>query len=312
MASKRKLSLAQKAALKIRQSFHKRQANTNLATRMAIERERSLMASVFESDGYQAARRRILDSTRPGPVRKQQLAALRSRASAPYQHRIEQYRVRRTIALERYRADRKAALAGARRGLRQQERARKLVAQRTGVKFKRRKIAPFKLAKRGGFVPTPSRFKTRIESARAHGRLAIRQSFPATRAGYKAYYAFMLQAQASNDIQSWHYEVRIGSASISMNNSDAIYERNLWLTESDFERFGSMRTDTVSIMNLNGESSLIDHYFNYGQELSDPAKKRGHKGSGANMIKQVRKFVQENKVPPQVFIDVSLHIGKPF
>ena len=300
MASKRKLSLAQKAALKIRQSFHKRQANTNLATRMAIERERSLMASVFESDGYKAARRRILDSTRPGPVRKQQLAALRSRASAPYQHRIEQYRVRRTIALERYRADRKAALDGLRRGLRQQERARRLVAQRTGVTFKLRKLAPFKLAKRGGFVPTPSRFTARIESARAHGRLAIRQSFPATRAGYKAYYAFMLQAQASNDIQSWHYEVRIGSASISMNNSDAIYERNLWLTESDFERFGSMRTDTETIKYSTMEN-LVDDYFG-----------SGHGGSGANMINQVRKFVQENKVPPQVFIDVSLHIGKPF
>ncbi len=300
MASKRKLSLAQKAALKIRQSFHKRQSHTNLATRMAIERERSLMASVFESDGYKAARRRILDSTRPGPVRKQQLAALRSRASAPYQHRIDRYRIRRTIAMERYRADRKAALAGLRQGLRQQERARRLVAQRTGILFKPRKLAPFKLARRGGFVPTPSRFSARIDSARSRGKLAIRQSFPATRAGYKAYYAFMLQAQASNDIQSWHYDVRIGSASISMNNSDAIYERNLWLTEADFERFGSMRTDTETIKYSTMEN-LVDDYFG-----------SGHGGSGANMINQVRKFVQENKVPPQVFIDVSLHIGKPF
>ena len=300
MASKRKLSLAQKAALKIRQSFNKRQSNLNLSTRMAIERERSLMASVFESDGYQAARRRILDSTRPGPVRKQQLAALRSRASAPYQHRIEQYRVRRTIALERYRADRKAALAALRRGLRQQERARKLVAQRTGVKFKRRKIAPFKLAKRGGFVPTPSRFMARIESARSRGKLAIRQSFPATASGYRAYYAFLMQALASGEIQSWHYDVRIGSASISMNNSDAIGERGLWLTQSDFERYGRMRTDREAIEYSSNED-LADEYFGHG-----------HRGSGGNMIEQVRKFVEENKRPPQAFIDVSLHIGTPF
>ena len=296
----RKLSLGQKAALKIRQSFHKRVSNTNLATRTAIERERALMASVYESDGYQAARRRILNSTRPGPLRKEQLSALRSRAAAPYTHRIEQYRTRRTITLERYRADRKAALAGLKRGIRQQTRARKLVAQRTGILFKPRKLAPFKLARRGGYVPTPSRFNDRIESARSRGKLAIRQSFPATASGYRAYYAFLMQALASGEIQSWHYDVRIGSASISMNNSDAIGERGLWLTQSDFEQYGRMRTDREAIEYSSNED-LADEYFGHG-----------HRGSGGNMIEQVRKFIEENKRPPQAFIDVSLHIGTPF
>ena len=296
----RKLSLGQKAALKIRQSFNKRQSNTNLATRLAIERERALMASVYESDGYQAARRRILNSTRPGPLRKEQLGALRARAAAPYKRRIEQYRTRRLITIERYRADRKAALAGVRRGLRQQKRARKLVAQRTGVRFKPRKIAPFKLARRGGFVPTPSRFNDRIASARARGKLAIRQSFPATRAGYTAYYAFLMQALQSGDIQSWHYDVRAGKASISMNNSDAIGERGLWLTLEDFEGYGKMRTDNDALEDSTNEE-LADVYFG-----------PGHWGSGGNVIEQVRAFVEQDKRPPQVYIDVSLHIGKPF
>lgn len=298
----KKLSYAQRQRLELNKQFYKRANNARTAMNMAIDRERMLRQSALHDEDYLAARKRLLSSTRPGPRRQVLLADLKARRTAPYDHRIKQYRARRLISLERIRQDRREAQRGLTLGLRKQKRARKLVKQRHGILFKPRKLAPSKLAKRGGYTPTPASFKKRVLTRKQQGHRAFQQSFPTTRAGYDAYYLMMTEALATRNappgqrIQGWSYQVESAGVSVAIDMSRDIEDTSLWLTFDKWMSYAQIKVDVLGSLESR-DNQIANTYFSEKKE------------TGLTLIKALRKAASLYKRSPSVKILVRFSIG---
>lgn len=301
MSRKPKLSLLQKATLKLNQQFQRRLSNLKDSTRAAIEKERALKTARLASDHrYIAERTRIIRNTRKGPSRNAALADLKRRYTGPYDRRIAALQNRQTTYAAAIQQDRKVARVALKKGYAKQRRAHKLIVQRTGVKIPFKSKRPGKLARSGGFEPSTGTVKTRIKRAKKSGRISFTNIFPCTPKGYGAYRARMIEASRNKEIQSWHYSLMSAGASKAMDFSLPINERSQWLTEADFKRFRKMVFD-------------VTHIDDDEDDLSDIADQNDmDTPSGRTLIDAIFLFYQRHRRSPGIKIEVRFQRGEQY
>ena len=299
--SKKKISAAAKARIKLQKQFDRRLNNLRENTQTAIRIEQAMRREALRQNPVYAEQRRAILKRFKGAKRKARLESLRRRSLSPYDATIARLKARQTTYTEAIKSDKRHALAAYKKAQKAQDKAFRAIQAKQKKKLKKKAFAPMKMAKRGGYKSSAKSLKARIKEAKDHDKLSLDYRFPITESGWVAYMDLMKRSAKSPNVQAWQWSLETSGAGRAMSFANRMREPELWLT---LAYWLSQKTMIMDLADMTDEDD----------EEYDETEQRDFKDSrsGQSIIDAITAYINKNGKHPGMYIQVRILLGKPF
>ena len=300
--SKKKISAAAQARIKLQKQFDRRLNNLRENTKNAIRIEQAMRREALRQNPVYAEQRRTILKRFTGAKRKARLESLRRRSLSPYDATIARLKARQTTYTEAIKSDKRRALAALKKAQAAQDKAFRAIQAKQKKKLKKKVISPMKMAKRGGYKSSAKSLTARIKEAKDHDKLSLPYRFPITKNGWLAYMDLMKRSAKSPNVQSWQWSIETAGAGRAMSFANRMREPELWLT---LDYWLSQKTIIMDIADMKDEDKDEEH---------DATEQRVFKDSrsGQSIIDVIGAYITKNGKRPRLYIQVLILLGKPF